>query len=105
MWCWIPVSILTPETTRNGRTKIIQEDGSKTIPSYRTLPPVPPFKKLLFKVKETQMQNQQSFGKTYCKEHLNYVCVDPMGHLLKPNFAAQHFLLAQFSDNRSQLSA
>ena len=83
------------QTTLNGRTKIIQKDGTKTVSSYRTLPLVPPFEKLLYKVKESQIQNQQSFGRDYCKDYLDYVCVDPMGHLLKPNFVTQHFSLLQ----------
>lgn len=81
------------QTTLNGRTKTIQKDGTKTVSSYRTLPLVPPFEKLLFKVKETQIQNQQFFGRAYCKDYLDYVCVDSTGHLLKPNFVTQHFTL------------
>lgn len=81
------------QTTINGKTKIIPKDGTKTFSSYRTLPLVPPFEKLLSKVKETQIQNQQSFGRDYCKDYLEYVCVDSMGHLLEPNFVTQHFSL------------
>lgn len=67
--------------------------GHLTVSSYRTLPLVPPFEKLLFKVNETQKQNRQYYGCSYCKDYLEYVCVDPMGHLLKPNFETQHFSL------------
>lgn len=81
------------QTTLNGHTKIIQKDGTKTVSSHRTLPLVPPFEKLLFKVKEAKIQNQQSYGSSYCKDYLEYVCVDPTGHLLKPNFVTQHFSL------------
>ena len=58
-----------------------------------TLPLVPPFEKLLCEVKEAQTQNQKNCGSFYCKDYLEYVCVDPMGHLLKPNFVTQHFSL------------
>lgn len=81
------------QTTLNGRARIIQKDGTKTVSSYRILPLVSPFEKLLIKIKETQTQNQQSFGGAYCREYLEYVCVDPTGHLLKPNFVTQHFSL------------
>jgi integrase len=81
------------QTTINGKTKIIPKDGTKTVSSYRTLPLVPPFEKQLFKVKETQIQNRQYCGSSYCKDYIEYVCVDPMGHLLKPNFVTQHFSL------------
>ena len=81
------------QTTLNGRTKIVKKDGTKTVSSYRTLPLTPLFEKLLFKVKERQIQNQQYCGGSYCKDYLEYVCVDPMGHLLKPNFVTQHFSL------------
>ena len=81
------------QTTLNGCTKIIQKDGTKTVSSYRTFPLVPPFEKLLCEVKEAQIQNRQYCGSAYCKDDLDYVCVDPAGHLLKPNFATQHFSL------------
>ena len=79
------------QTTINGQTKIIQKDGTKTASSYRTLPLVSPFENLLLKVKEAQMQNRQSCGSAYCTDYLKYVCVDPIGHLIKPNFVTQHF--------------
>ena len=81
------------QTTLNGHTKIIQKDGTKTVSGCRTLPLVPPFEKLLCEVKEAQTQNQKNCGSFYCKDYLEYVCVDPMGHLLKPNFVTQHFSL------------
>ena len=81
------------QTTLNGRTKIIQKDGTKTVSSCRTLPLVPSFEKLLCKVKETQIQNRQYCGTAYCKDYLDYTCVDPVGHLLRPNFVTQHFSL------------
>lgn len=81
------------QTTLNGCTKIIQKDETKTVSSYRTLPLVPPFEKLLCKVKETQIQNQQSLGRDYCKDYQDYICVDLTGRLLKPNFVTQHFSL------------
>ena len=81
------------QTTLNGRTKIIQKDGTKTVSGCRTLPLVPSFEKLLCKVKETQIQNRQYCGTAYCKDYLDYICVDPAGHLLRPNFVTQHFSL------------
>lgn len=81
------------QTTINGQTKIIQKDGTKTVSSYRTLPLVPSFEDLLIKVKASQIQNQRSKGVAYCTDYLEYVCVDPLGHLLKPNFVTQHFAL------------
>lgn len=81
------------QTTINGRTKTIQRDDTKTASSYRTLPLVPPFEKLLLKVKKEQVRNQRGCGAVYCMDYLEYVCVDQMGQLLKPNFVTQHFAL------------
>lgn len=81
------------QTSINRQTKIIQKDGTKTVSSYRTLPLVPPFENLLLKAKVEQIQNQQSHGTAYCMDYLEYVCVDTMGQLLKPNFVTQHFSL------------
>jgi len=79
------------QTTINGRTKIIQKDSTKTVSSYRTFPLVPLFENLLLKVKEAQGQSRLSCGSAYCTDYLEYVCVDPKGQLLKPNFVTQHF--------------
>ena len=81
------------QTILNRRTKIIQKDETKTVSDYRTLLFVLLFEKPVFKAKEVQIQNRQSYGRDYCKEYLDRGCVDSMGHLLKRNFVTQHFSL------------
>ena len=31
------------------------------------------------------------FGNSYSKEYKDYVCVDPLGGIIKPNFVTDHF--------------
>jgi len=42
---------------------------------------------------ETEEDIRLGFEWFLYKEERAYVCVDPMGHLLKPNFVTQHFSL------------
>ena len=36
---------------------------------------------------------QELMGKSYCKDFLDYVCVDELGNLIKPNYVTEHFSL------------
>ena len=64
---------------------------TKTKSSYRTLPLVPPFEELLRRLKQEQLVNQKVCGAAYCKKYLDYIYVNAMGELVKPNFITQHF--------------
>ena len=50
-----------------------------------------PFEVLLRHLKEQQRINQKLCGNCYCKDYLDYIYVDAMGSLVKPNFITQHF--------------
>lgn len=52
---------------------------------------VPPFEELLRRLKREQLVNQKVCGAAYCKEYLDYIYVNAMGELVKPNFITQHF--------------
>ena len=74
-----------------GKTLVVQKDTTKTKSSCRTLPLVEPFEVLLRHLKEQQSINQKLCGNCYCKDYLDYIYVDAMGSLVKPNFITQHF--------------
>jgi integrase len=38
-----------------------------------------------------QKEMKRVFGKSYSKKYLEYICVDALGELLKPNYVTDHF--------------
>ena len=50
-----------------------------------------PFEELLRRLKQEQLVNQKVCGAAYCKKYLDYIYVNAMGELVKPNFITQHF--------------
>ena len=83
------------------RHKIIENklDGSqiegldvmKTKSSYRTLPLMPFIKKALEEEKVRQEEMQRVLRKSYNRKYLDYVCVDAVGDILKPQYVTEHF--------------
>ena len=55
------------------------------------LPLVPPFEELLHRLKQEQLINQKVCGNAYCQKYLDYIYVNAIGELVKPNFITQHF--------------
>ena len=68
-------------------------DLLKTKSSYRSLPLVPFIKELLQKEKANQEEMQKVLRKAYNKKYLEYVCVDAVGDILKPQYVTEHFAL------------
>lgn len=77
----------------NGKLITIAKDNTKNKPSRRTLPLVDAFYDLLVRLKRQQEVNRQLCGGSYCTEYLDYINVDEMGYLIKPNYITQHFAL------------
>ena len=87
----ITVNHKVTELTENGKTIVYAEDKLKTKSSYRTLPLIPVVEEKLLEHKAKPERNQKLFGNNYCKEYMDYVCVDEMGKLFRPNFVSDHF--------------
>ena len=77
----------------DGRAVLVEKDRTKTKSSCRTLPLVPPFEELLLRVKAQQEENRRLCGNMYCHKYEQYLYVDPMGELIKPDYITQHFPL------------
>ncbi len=76
--------------TPNG--KVLQGmDVMKTKSSYRTLPLIPYVEEVLKKEYEHQAEMKTVMRGAYSKEYSEYVCVDAMGNLLKPQYITEHF--------------
>jgi len=63
----------------------------KTKASIRSLPLDPVFKSFLQKRKHEQKEYRQMFGKAYDNEYHDYVMVDPMGKLMRPDNVSKKF--------------
>ena len=86
------------EKTVSIKHKVLQEgkevtgyDFMKTKSSYRTLPLIPMVEQALIEEHTRQKEMERVFGKSYCKKYLDYICVDALGELLKPNYVTDHF--------------
>lgn len=79
------------EAEIDGKYIPIGEDVLKTKSSFRTLPLIPEIEQRLLKEKEKQEMYRRLFKKSYCRDYLDYICVDQTGKLLRPNYVTEHF--------------
>ena len=57
----------------------------------RTLPLVPMLREKLLKAKAAEERNKRLCGRSYGKDYLDYICVDEMGNLIKPEYVTAAF--------------
>lgn len=79
------------EVEVDGKFVPVGEDVLKTKSSIRTLPLLPVVEELLLDEKEKQETFRRLFKSSYCQDYLDYICVDQMGKILRPNFVTEHF--------------
>ncbi len=86
------------EQSIKGKIQVIITDVMKTDASKRTLPLIPQVREELLKHRARQEEYRRVFGRSYCREWKNCVCVDPTGKILSPDFVTGHFgqLLAEY---------
>jgi integrase len=81
------------ETRKNNKRVILLKDKTKNQSSYRTLPLVDEIIVLLEEHKQQIENNKKLCGNSYNKNYLDYICVDSMGKLLRPEYVTDHFTL------------
>ena len=69
----------------------IAKDRTKNSSSLRTLPLVPQVKERLLALQEEQKSNRKVCGSCYSKEYKEYVCVNALGELIKPDYITDTF--------------
>lgn len=89
----ITIRHIVTEACVDGKSVLIEKDRTKTKSSHRTLPLVPPFEKLLYRLKNEQDRNRKLCGKAYCKDYSGYIYLNELGELIKPGYLTQHFPL------------
>lgn len=75
----------------DGKEVLVESNGTKTKSSKRTLPLVPVFRERLLALQEEQKENRKLCGRCYNKKYADYICVDAMGNLLKPDYLSNSF--------------
>ena len=75
----------------DGKELLVESNGTKTKSSKRTLPLVPVFRERLLALQEEQKENRKLCGRCYNKKYADYICVDAMGNLLKPDYLSNSF--------------
>ncbi len=79
------------EKIENNKTIAIPIEQMKNVSSRRTIPLTAPVIQMLNNIKEMQGLYKEMFKGSYNKEFEDYVCVDPLGNLLRPGYVTAHF--------------
>lgn len=95
----ITIRHIVTQATVNGRFITIAKDRAKNKSSLRTLPLVAPFRELLLRMREEQTSQRRICGKSYCTEYLEYIYLNPVGKLVRPDYVTQHFSLMLEKNN------
>jgi integrase len=78
------------ENARN-KTKMITKNKTKNKSSYRTLPLFKEIEELLLYTKKMQEYYKSQFRDSYNNQYRDFVCVDEMGNLRKPDYVSHKF--------------
>ncbi|MBR5273234.1 MAG: site-specific integrase [Clostridia bacterium] len=74
-----------------GKRGIEGMDVMKTKSSYRTLPLIPQVEEALLAEREKQEEMKRVMRRGYSKKYTDYVCVDAVGEIIRPDYVSDHF--------------
>lgn len=77
---------------KKNRTMLLK-DKTKNKSSYRSLPLLPIIADILKKHKEKIKENKKICGDSYITDYEDYICVDSIGKLFRPEYVTDHFKL------------
>ncbi|MDD4275942.1 MAG: tyrosine-type recombinase/integrase [Clostridia bacterium] len=80
------------ETKQEG---LICKNKMKNKSSNRTLPLISHIEQMLLIEKQKQIENKKLCGKSYCTKYQEYVCVNSIGELIRPDYLTQHIRVIQ----------
>lgn len=75
----------------NGKYQSVGHDKMKTQSSNRTLPLMPEVETALLELQKHQSEQRRLCRSSYIHKYDDYVCVDEMGKLLRPNYISTQF--------------
>lgn len=87
----------------DGKRSVLMQDRTKTKKSHRTLPISQELKDLLLKMRQEQEQNKKLFGSAYNHTYDEYVYVDRMGNIVKPDYVTKHFSIVLENNNLKKI--
>lgn len=79
------------EVELDGKKQIVRMNGTKNKSSTRILPLIPQMEDYLLALKAKQEENRTIMGSSYCRDYLDYVCVNAIGELLRPDYVSSRF--------------
>ncbi len=79
------------QTRLNGKSIIVKKDRMKNQSSLRSLPLLPVVKEILLEQKKIQENNKRIYGSEYENKYADYICVDDLGYLVKPDTVSARF--------------
>ena len=86
------VITVTDESEKNEtKTKTITKSKTKNKSSYRTLPLFKEIEELLLYTRKMQEYYASIFKDSYNKQYKDYVCLDELGNLRKPDYVSHKF--------------
>ncbi|MBD5091854.1 MAG: site-specific integrase [Clostridiales bacterium] len=90
-------------TSYDGVYRLVAQDRTKSKKSYRTLPIAPELKTLLVEMKTRQETNKKLLGDTYNHKYDEYVYVDDVGKIVRPDYVSQHFPIVIKKNNLKKI--
>ena len=79
------------EDDTESTTKIVGVDLLKNHSSYRTMPLLPEVEAELLRERNRQLERKNKLRSGYSKKWEEYVCVDALGDIIKPQYFSEHF--------------
>ena len=76
---------------KNGKKQMIRKDRTKNKSSCRTLPLTPEIRSMFFELREKQAANRELFGNGYNEADSEYVFVDMLGNLIRPDYLSRKY--------------
>jgi integrase len=87
----ITIKHIVTSTTIDGKQTLVAADRAKTKSSLRTLPLLEGIKEELIAHREKQQRNKKLCGKSYNRKYEDYVFVNPIGDIYKPDTITANF--------------
>lgn len=98
----ITIAHVVVEVSIDGKDTIVAKDRPKSKKSYRTLPLVPEYRRLLLQMKKHQDEYRELCGN--CYHESDYIYVNDLGEPIRPNYVSQHFKLVLKNNNLREIT-
>jgi len=99
----ITIKHTVSETSLDGKFMMVSKDRAKNKSSMRSLPLVPVFAEYLIKRREQQEEYKRLCGRSYNYGYDEYIYVDEMGNLTKPNYLTDNFGIVLKNNNMRKI--